>query len=348
MTSKFTADDRRYMQRALELAAHADGVSLPNPMVGAVIVAPDGRIIGEGYTDRYGCGHAEVQAVSAVREADRPLLPQSTIYVTLEPCSHYGKTPPCATMLVGHRLGRCVVGTIDTFAKVSGRGVEILRQGGVEVVMAPGDIAEACRRLNRKFFTAHALQRPYVMLKWAQSADGYLGRAGDGPARISSPVGRVAVHRLRATFDAILVGSSTMLADRPRLDVRLSGGKPPRPVVIDVRHRLAPADITTALEPVVIDYEGRLDDYLHQLYRQGICSLLVEGGADTLRRFTEAGLWDEARVEIGTEVFGDQGIAPAPPLYGEPVAASHTGGNLICTYRHSEEEAGGHCDVKNL
>lgn len=343
MQETFTTDDRRYMQRALELAAHADGVSLPNPMVGAVIVAPGGRVIGEGYTDRYGCAHAEVQAVRAVRPSDRPLLSRSTIYVTLEPCSHYGKTPPCATMLVENRLARCVIGTIDSFAKVSGRGIAMLRQGGVELVMAPDDIARKCRWLNRKFFTAHALKRPYVTLKWAQSCDGYLDRRGDCPAAISTPVSRVAVHRMRAVNDAILVGSSTMLADRPRLDVRFSGGKAPQPVVIDVRHRLAPAELTTAKEPIVIDYQADLNDYLADLYQRGICSLLVEGGSDTLSRFIAAGLWDEARVETGREAFGAEGIATAPRINTVPDRVENIGGNNIYWYLNKN-----HIDVKNL
>ncbi len=162
------AFERKYLERALELARHAEGVSLPNPMVGAVIVAPGGRIIGEGFTAECGKGHAEVNAVASVSEADRALLPQSTIYVTLEPCSHYGKTPPCAKLLCDIGISRAVVGTVDPFAKVSGRGIDMLRRAGVEVEMAPQDFAEKCLWLNRRFFTAHSLKRPFVTLKWAR------------------------------------------------------------------------------------------------------------------------------------------------------------------------------------
>lgn len=340
----FCEADRPYMVRALELAVHARGVSLPNPMVGAVIVAPDGRIIGEGYTDRYGKGHAEVQAVHRVSEADRHLLSESTIYVTLEPCSHYGKTPPCAGLLVDHHLKRCVVGTIDTFAKVSGRGLEMLRQGGVEVVMAPADIALKCRDLNRIFFTSHALHRPFVTLKWAQSADGFMNRKGPGhPAKISTPVTQVGVHRLRACYDAILVGSGTVLTDRPRLDVRLSGGRIPQPVIIDVRQRLKPTDVSTTIKPLMLDYSAPLEAYLGDLYRQGITSLLVEGGADTLQRFIDSGLWDEARVEVGSDRFGDQGIVSAPKINLVPTGSQSCGTNWLYFYSHSNS-----ADVKNL
>lgn len=341
------ASERKYLERALELARHAEGVSLPNPMVGAVIVAPGGRIIGEGFTAECGKGHAEVNAVASVSEADRALLPQSTIYVTLEPCSHYGKTPPCAKLLCDIGIRRAVVGTVDPFAKVSGRGIDMLRRAGVEVEMAPQDFADKCLWLNRRFFTAHSLRRPFVTLKWARSADGWLDRrrtpANPHPAAISTPAGRLAVHRLRGCHDAILVGSGTVLADRPRLDARIAGGKNPLPVILDVRRRLAEADISTALPPLVIDYEAPLADYLAGLYARGITSVLVEGGSDTLQRFIDAGLWDEAREEIAPVNFGDEGCAPAPKLAGKPFRSIHIGPNCVNLYSH---EACRH--VKNL
>lgn len=341
------ASERKYLERALELARHAEGVSLPNPMVGAVIVAPGGRIIGEGFTAECGKGHAEVNAVASVSEADRALLPQSTIYVTLEPCSHYGKTPPCAKLLCDIGIRRAVVGTVDPFAKVSGRGIDMLRRAGVEVEMAPQDFADKCLWLNRRFFTAHSLRRPFVTLKWARSADGWLDRrrtpANPHPAAISTPAGRLAVHRLRGCHDAILVGSGTVLADHPRLDARIAGGKNPLPVILDVRRRLAEADISTALPPLVIDYEAPLADYLAGLYARGITSVLVEGGSDTLQRFIDAGLWDEAREEIAPVNFGDEGCAPAPKLAGKPFRSIHIGPNCVNLYSH---EACRH--VKNL
>ncbi len=341
------AFERKYLERALELARHAEGVSLPNPMVGAVIVAPGGRIIGEGFTAECGKGHAEVNAVASVSEADRALLPQSTIYVTLEPCSHYGKTPPCAKLLCDIGISRAVVGTVDPFAKVSGRGIDMLRRAGVEVEMAPQDFAEKCLWLNRRFFTAHSLKRPFVTLKWARSADGWLDRrrtpSNPHPAAISTPSGRLAVHRLRGCHDAILVGSGTVLADHPRLDARIAGCKNPLPVILDVRRRLAGADIITTRAPLVIDYEASLADYLADLYARGITSVLVEGGSYTLQRFIDAGLWDEAREEIAPVDFGDEGCAPAPTLSGKLIRSMNIGPNCVNLY---SREACRH--VKNL
>ena len=198
------------MQRALELARHGELDASPNPMVGAVIVAPDGSIIGEGWHRRHGEGHAEVNAIASV--ADQTMLRDATMYVTLEPCSHYGKTPPCASLIIEKGIPRVVVGCLDPYEKVAGRGVNMLREAGVEV--ETGCMEAECVALNRKFMTAHRLRRPYVTLKWAESADGYI----DG--HISTPVTSMLVHKLRATHDAILVGSGTVLADSPRLDTR--------------------------------------------------------------------------------------------------------------------------------
>lgn len=316
-------NDMRYLRRALQLAGRAVGVSLPNPMVGAVIVADDGRIIGEGFTDVCGKGHAEVNAVRSVAPADQPLLSGSTVYVTLEPCAHYGKTPPCAALLIDKGVGRVVVGSTDPFAKVAGRGITMLRAAGIQVDLAPNDFADCCRRLNRKFFTAHTLKRPFITLKWAMSADGYTDavRPDDAsPAlRLSSAVSTVDVHRLRACHDAILVGSGTMLADRPRLDVRRWTGRAPRPIVIDARHRLKPSDITTTEPATILDYPASLEQYLSDLYSQGITSVLVEGGPTTLRSFIEAGLWDEARIETAPIVLGSSGMAKAPEINGTDV-----------------------------
>lgn len=339
--------ERKYLDRALELAAHAEGVSLPNPMVGAVIVAPGHSIIGEGFTAECGKGHAEVNAVNSVPPELRPLLPQSTIYVTLEPCSHYGKTPPCAKLLCDIGIRRAVVGTADPFDKVSGRGITMLRQAGIEVEMAPDDFADKCLWLNRRFFTAHRLKRPFVTLKWAMSADGWLDRrrspGNSSPTIFSNAAGRLAVHRLRAVHDAILVGSGTILADRPRLDVRLGGGKNPLPVIIDARRRLTPADITTVRSPLILDYRATTADYLSDLYHRGITSVLVEGGAVTLRHFVDEDLWDEARQEISPAEFGDEGIAPAPRLDIEPQQSFRLGPNSVNLYSHP-----GHLRVKNL
>lgn len=283
--------DMKYMRRAMELARLGEIGAHPNPMVGAVIVGPDGRILGEGYHRRCGEGHAEVNAVADAerRGAD---LSAATIYVTLEPCAHYGKTPPCARLIIEKRIPRVVIGCIDPFAKVHGKGVAMLREAGVEVLFAPDDVAEECRRLNRRFFTAHTLGRPFVALKWAETADGFVDRqrSPEEPAlRISSPAGQVAVHRYRSTFDAIAVGSQTELMDRPRLDTRhFPGGRDPRRVSF------------TRTEP--------LEEQLRRLYAEGITSLLIEGGPTLQRAFLDAGVVDEIRREISPEALNGPGI----------------------------------------
>ena len=209
--------DEMYMSRCLQLAACGIYGARPNPMVGAVIVAPGGRIIGEGYHAKCGEGHAEVNAFASVRAADEKLLPQSTLYVSLEPCSHYGKTPPCADLVVSKGVARVVVGCVDPFAKVHGAGIKKLREAGIQVTV--GVMEEECRELNRRFFTFQTLHRPYIILKWAQSVDGFIDRDFK-PTMISTPFTQMLAHKLRSECQAILVGRVTAERDRPRLDVR--------------------------------------------------------------------------------------------------------------------------------
>ena len=301
-----------YMRRALQLARCGELSASPNPMVGAVIVAPDGRIIGEGYHRRCGEAHAEVNAVNSVSAADRPLLTSSTMYVTLEPCSHFGKTPPCADLIVRTGIPHVVVATVDPFSKVAGRGIEKLRQAGIKVEV--GVLQEEAQLLNRHFFTAHTLHRPFVTLKWAQSADGFIdGRCGsDGPqCQISSPVTQTTVHKLRATHDAILVGSGTWLADSPSLSVRHFAGKSPRRFVYDRRARISdlPADVVRLTDP-------DLRDALSRLYSEfGITSLLVEGGSLLLKSFLEANLYDDIIIETNSGItLADMPIKTPSPL----------------------------------
>lgn len=283
--------DEIYMRRALELARLGEIWAHPNPMVGAVIVGPDGRILGEGYHRRCGEAHAEVNAVADAerRGAD---LTTATIYVTLEPCAHYGKTPPCAQLIINKRIPRVIIGCIDPFAKVCGKGVAMMREAGVEVMFAPEEIAEECRKLNRRFFTAHTLGRPFVALKWAETADGFVDRQrpAEQPAlKISSPAGQVAVHRYRSTFDAIAVGSRTELMDRPRLDTRhFPGGRDPRRVTFNRSEPLA--------------------EQLRRLYSEGVTSLLVEGGPTLQRAFLSENLVDEIRREISPLALNEPGI----------------------------------------
>lgn len=323
----FTAEDYRYMRRALGLAAAGRGHVSPNPMVGAVIVSPDGRIIGEGWHRRYGGPHAEVNAVRDVADRDRHLLPQSTIYVTLEPCSHYGKTPPCAKLLVDIGIGRVVVGAGDPHPKVSGRGIEMLRQAGITV--ETGLLADESRRLNKTFMTAQTLHRPFVTLKWAQSADGFIDHrreAGKAAARFSTPLSSLLVHDLRSTHDAIAVGARTALLDRPRLDTRLVAGASPRRILFD-RHGLVGDG-----DWLRVDSTMPLSEALHTLFADhNISSLLVEGGAALLGEFISSGLWDEAYVEVSPEMLGNEGTTPAPTFPCVPSAATPCDGNIIYT-----------------
>lgn len=210
--------DEKYMQRALQLGRQGGGHASPNPMVGAVVVH-DGVIIGEGFHRCCGQGHAEVNAIASVH--DKSLLASSTIYVTLEPCSHYGKTPPCAKLLIDNQVPRVVVGTLDPFEKVSGRGVAMLREAGVEVVV--GVLEEECLQLNKRFFIAHTTGKPWVLLKWAQSADGYMARH-DGAVQFSTPLTQSLMHRERSMVDAIVVGAGTVAADNPSLTTRCWSG----------------------------------------------------------------------------------------------------------------------------
>lgn len=326
--------DEIFMRRALELAVLGRGYVSPNPMVGAVIVSPDGRVIGEGWHRRYGSWHAEVNAVSSVRPSDEHLLEHSTIYVTLEPCSHYGKTPPCAELLVRKRFRRVVVGVVDPFAKVRGRGIAILRDAGIEV--CTGVLESECRALNTHFFTAHENKRPYVTLKWAQSDDGYIGTAAGGPIRLSTPLTSVLMHRQRALHDAILVGSGTMLSDHPRLDVRLWSGRSPKPLVWDRTCRLSKEDLSCTADPVEVCRDASINELLSRLYDEGITSLLVEGGASVLDSFVDSGIWDAARVEIATDIFlGKDGGAKAPHIQGEPTDVRQFGTRRVLWHIHS-------------
>jgi len=299
--------DERYMKRALQLARCGIGGASPNPMVGAVIVDGSGRIIGEGYHRRCGEGHAEVNAVASVK--DKSVLSDSTIYVTLEPCSHYGKTPPCAKLIIDSGIPRVVVGCLDPFAKVCGRGIAMLREAGVEVIT--GVLEQECRALNRRFMTAHTQKRPFVTLKWAQSADGYMDRLrshDETPEKFSTLTGTVLVHRLRSLHDAITVGTGTVLTDHPRLDVRYwPGGRAPKKVINDRSGRIIGYDamIMSELDAAAM---------LRRLYDDGVSSLLVEGGPTLLQSLIDSGLWDDIRIEISPKRLGVNGSAPAPAL----------------------------------
>ena len=332
-TEAFSNDDSMYMQRCLQLAACAAGSTSPNPMVGAVIVC-DGRIIGEGYHIRAGEPHAEVNAVNSVRESDRHLLKSSTIYVSLEPCSHYGKTPPCCDLIISCGIPRVVIATTDSNLQVNGRGISRMEAAGIDVRV--GLLEAESRRLNRAFFTSHSKQRPLVVLKWAQSADGFVDyvREGGSALAVSTPVSMVAMHKLRAHCDAILVGTRTAQLDNPSLSVRHWTGRQPLRLVIDRNGVLSPSlklfdgslptvVYTSAvrtdlygknIEQIVLDFSiDILPQILSHLHSLKIGSLLVEGGPTLLRSFINAGLWDVARVETNPCIMLEAGV-PAPVL----------------------------------
>jgi diaminohydroxyphosphoribosylaminopyrimidine deaminase / 5-amino-6-(5-phosphoribosylamino)uracil reductase len=335
MASNANTDDILYMKRCIELALKGDGTTRPNPMVGAVIVHKN-KILGEGFHIRAGGPHAEVIAINAV--ADKSLLKESTIYVSLEPCSHFGKTPPCADLIIETGIKRVVAGTTDTTSKVAGKGFEKLRSAGVEVIS--GVMEEECRRVNKRFFTFHEKKRPYVIMKWAQSSDGYIDvvrKQGDPvePNWITGSAERVLVHRWRAGEDAILAGGATIRSDNPSLNVRHWTGTDPVRVIIsrsadfpsdsrvfnlpgkvllftqNERHGTRAKTITTYADVVPVK------EILSVLYREGIQSVIVEGGARILGSFISSGYWDEARIFTGRKSFGT-GV-PAPAVEGRIV-----------------------------
>lgn len=344
-----TAEDKAYMRRCLQLARCGRGTTSPNPMVGAVIVH-EGRIIGEGYHIRAGEPHAEVNAVNSVKECDKALLAEATVYVTLEPCSHYGKTPPCCDMLISKGVKRVVVGVPDDNAAVNGAGISRMRAAGIEVVV--GVCEEECYRINRAFFTYHKFSRPSVTLKWAQSADGFIDvvREGGSPLAISTPLSRVAVHKLRSTHDAILVGTRTALLDNPTLNVREWCGRNPLRLVIDRRGVLPlalnlfdgtlPTIVYTEkiiagkfgknIEQIEVDFSGDvLHSILSHLYSIKVNSLLVEGGASLLQAFIDASLWDNIRIEVNPRLFVGNGVAAPVLPKGLPVEETGCDGNVI-------------------
>lgn len=317
-----------YMRRALELAEWGRGYVSPNPKVGCVIVHQD-RIIGEGWHRAYGGPHAEVHAINSVE--NQSLLPESTVYVTLEPCAHWGKTPPCANLLVEKKVKKVIIAAVDSNPLVGGKGIEILKNAGIAV--ETGVLEEKARWQNRRFFTQIEKQRPYVILKWAQTEDGLVARENFDSKWISNAQSRQLVHKWRAEEDAILVGKNTAAYDNPRLDVRDWVGKNPIRVVLD-SHLGLPKNLNlfdqsiptlifnTVKSETIENLEWiRLSEInpkviLKELHFRKIQSLIVEGGSQVLSQFIESGLWDEARVFTAPTRF-DRGIS-APTLNQNP------------------------------
>ena len=306
------SEDEKYMRRCLQLAANGIQGARPNPMVGAVIVLPlplegaGGRLIGEGYHVRCGQGHAEVNAFASVKPEDELLLKDATIYVSLEPCSHYGKTPPCADLIIKKGVRRVVVGTIDPFAEVQGRGIKKLQDAGIDVTV--GVLEKECQWLNRRFFTYHSKHRPYIILKWAQTANGFIDDHGKA-LQISNEQTQMLSHQLRAEEDAILVGHTTDVREHPQLTVRHWHGPNPK--------------------RVVLTHQRPLSQLIEDLYQQGVQSLIVEGGRQTHESFLAAGLWDEIRVETGAITVSDGTRAPQVPANVTLLSSADYDGNNI-------------------
>ncbi len=314
-----TIEDEKYMHRCLQLAANGRQNAKPNPMVGAVIVC-DGRIIGEGYHVRCGEGHAEVNAFKSVAEKDGILLSKSTLYVSLEPCSHYGRTPPCADLIVNKGVKRVVVGCVDPFAKVQGRGIKKLRDAGIEVTV--GVLEKECLALNKSFITFNTHHRPYILLKWCQTANGFLDDNFHQMA-ISTPFTKMLSHRLRAESDAILIGRVTDERDHSQLNVREWSGRDPLRIVIDRHHPfMSGLDFEKPVVPQILD----------ELYNRNIQSLIVEGGARTHQYFLDAGLWDEIRVETAPVTVENGTKAPKLPDEVGVVSRREYDGNVIISY----------------
>ncbi|MDE7427071.1 MAG: bifunctional diaminohydroxyphosphoribosylaminopyrimidine deaminase/5-amino-6-(5-phosphoribosylamino)uracil reductase RibD [Muribaculaceae bacterium] len=342
-----SARDLLYMRRALELAAHGRAGASPNPMVGAVIVSED-RIIGQGWHRRCGGSHAEVNAMRSVRECDRHLLSRSTMYVTLEPCAHYGKTPPCATMLATSEIKRVVIGIRDIFSKVNGKGISILQEAGKEVCILGEkypEIRRECESLNAHFITAHRLHRPFITLKWAQSRDGFMDvrrtAVHPGALKLSTPLSLTAMHRYRATHDAVVAGAVTVMSDRPSLTLRYFGGYTPQPVILQGHtHK---ADVHEGWLSISPEVSHDLPKLLKALYDRNIISVLVEGGGEVLNSFINAGLWDMARVEVAQVHTGEDGRCKAPEVTGVPAKEVSYGGNKVWIYVNNPL-----VDVKNI
>lgn len=338
-----------YMKRCLDLAVKGLGQVAPNPMVGCVIVYDD-EIIGEGCHEQYGQAHAEVNAINSVK--DKELLKKSTLYVNLEPCSHFGKTPPCADLIIENKIPYVVIGSIDTNSLVSGKGIEKLTKAGIDVKI--GVLEAECKSLNKRFFTYHEKKRPYIILKWAQTSDGFIDAKRNEentskPIQISNSDSKKLLHLWRSQEQAIIIGTNTALLDNPQLTVREVKGKNPLRITIDKWLRIpkhfnlfdksTPTLIFTSvdepsqknLEFVKIDFEKPIiPQVLEELYERNIQSLLVEGGELLLKSFIDEGFWDSARVFVSDKEL-KKGVE-APIMNQKPVIKENISGDKLLFY----------------
>ncbi|MBW2961203.1 bifunctional diaminohydroxyphosphoribosylaminopyrimidine deaminase/5-amino-6-(5-phosphoribosylamino)uracil reductase RibD [Mesonia aestuariivivens] len=321
-----------YLKRCIQLAKNATGNTYPNPLVGSVIVYQD-EIIGEGWHQKAGEPHAEVNAINSVN--DKSLLKKSTIYVSLEPCSHFGKTPPCSDLIIAHKIKRVVIGTMDPFAKVKGRGIQKLLSAGCDVVL--GVLEKESQELNKRFFTFHQHERPYVILKWAQTQDGFIAPETQDqrePVWITNSSSKQLVHKWRSEEQSILVGTQTAIKDNPKLNTRLWEGNNPVRVVLDQNLRIPKAshlfdgtiktivitELNTEIPPALekenliiekVDFQLNLaEEICKVLYRHELQSVIIEGGKKTLQTFIDTNLWNEARVFTGKKLFKTGTKAP--------------------------------------
>lgn len=346
---------QKYMKRCIQLAKNGLGTTYPNPLVGSVIIS-DHKIIGEGWHYKSGLPHAEANAISSVSNPGE--LKGATLYVNLEPCSHYGKTPPCAQLIIDSGIKKVVVGSLDPNPQVAGRGIQMLKDAGCEVIT--GIMEDTCDELNKRFFTFHIKKRPYIILKWAQTADNFIApdsqkRTEQAPVWITNIHSRQRVHKLRAEEDAILVGTNTVMADNPTLTTRDYSGKNPIRLVLDRELKLdqqlnvfneeAKTIVFTEKDSVTVDSENVMFKYVDfsksvvsqicdVLYKEKIQSVIVEGGAFTLKSFIEEGIWDEAFVFTAPITFEDGVLAPN--LVGKLYHKEEIKDNSLFVYRNSK------------
>lgn len=343
----------KYMSRCIEIALNGLGTTAPNPMVGAVIVHAE-KIIGEGFTSAYGGAHAEVNAIASVR--DKSLLKNAVLYVTLEPCSHFGKTPPCADLIVKNEIPKVVVGILDPHEKVAGKGISRLNDAGCEVLV--GVLEKECGEHHKRFLTFHEKKRPFIILKWAETMDGFIApetkqrEIDPEPFWITNSRSRQLVHQWRTEEQAILVGTNTVLEDNPRLNVRQWKGKNPLRLVIDKDLKIpqdfhvldgsAPTIVLTKVENTskykagityeIVDFSHDIAEQIADLLvKQNCNSVIIEGGAKTLQSFIDARLWDEARVFVGNTRF--QKGKKAPHLKGGIISSKKIENDLLKIYR---------------
>lgn len=327
-----------YIQRCLEIAENGLGTTRPNPMVGSIIVH-NNKIIGEGYTSKYGGNHAEVNAINSVK--NKTLLKDATIYVTLEPCSHYGKTPPCSDLIIKHEIPNVVIGCMDDNKKVAGKGIEKLTNSGINVTV--GTLQTECKTHHKRFFTFHNKKRPFIILKWAETSNGFIApktKNEQKPVWITNSYSRQLVHKWRTEEHAILVGTNTVFEDNPTLTARDWTGENPIRVVIDKNNKLSKAynifnnqAKTIVINKNNVDFSKNIEHQIcNLLFENNITSVIIEGGARTLQTFIDRDLWDEARVFTGKNSF-KQGVK-APNFSGKLISEEQIDSDILKTYKN--------------